>query len=77
MGTRLFVGNLSYGVTDAELQSAFEGEGVHVSSVRVALDRETQRSRGFAFVEATDEANAKSAIEKDARPPAPGSRNSR
>ena len=54
MGTRLFIGNLSYNVNEQELREAFTGEGIELRSVRVALDRETGRPRGFAFVETID-----------------------
>ena len=43
MGTRLFIGNLSYNVTEQELREAFTGDGIELRSVRVALDRETGR----------------------------------
>src|SRR4051812_38670037 len=64
MGTRLFIGNLSYQVNEAELREAFTGEGIEVRSVRVALDRETGRPRGFAFVETATEAGAKDSVAK-------------
>src|SRR5215510_12554378 len=64
MGTRLFVGNLSYNVNEQELREAFTGEGIEVRSVRVALDRETGRPRGFAFVETMTDDGAKLSIEK-------------
>ena len=64
MGTRLFIGNLSYNVTEQELREAFTGEGIEVRSVRVALDRETTRPRGFAFVETLTDDGAKASIEK-------------
>ncbi len=64
MGTRLFVGNLSYSVTEQDLKEAFTGNGVEVRSVRVALDRETGRPRGFAFVETVTEDGAKASMEK-------------
>jgi cold-inducible RNA-binding protein len=64
MGTRLFVGNLSYNVNEQELKEAFTGEGIDVRSVRVALDRETGRPRGFAFVETMTDDGAKQSIEK-------------
>jgi cold-inducible RNA-binding protein len=64
MGTRLFIGNLSYNVTEQELREAFTGEGIDVRSVRVALDRETSRPRGFAFVETMTDDGAKASIEK-------------
>jgi len=50
MGTRLFVGNLSYNVTELELKEAFTSEGIEVRSVRVACERETGRPRGFALL---------------------------
>src|SRR5262245_61293005 len=64
MGTRLFIGNLSYAVTEQELREAFTGEGIELRSVRVALDRETGRPRGFAFVETATDDGAKASIEK-------------
>jgi hypothetical protein len=64
MGTRLFIGNLSYAVTEQELKEAFTGEGIELRSVRVALDRETGRPRGFAFVETMTDEGAKASIEK-------------
>jgi len=64
MGTRLFIGNLSYAVTEQELREAFTGEGIELRSVRVALDRETGRPRGFAFVETMTDEGAKASIEK-------------
>lgn len=50
MGKRLYVGNLSFGTTDAELKNAFAQYG-EVTSATVVMDRETGRSRGFGFVE--------------------------
>jgi cold-inducible RNA-binding protein len=64
MGTRLFIGNLSYNVTEQELRETFTGEGIELRSVRVALDRETGRPRGFAFVETATDDGAKASIEK-------------
>src|SRR5919198_266746 len=64
MGTRLFIGNLSYAVTEQELREAFTGDGIELRSVRVALDRETGRPRGFAFVETMTDEGAKQSIEK-------------
>src|SRR6266404_7230985 len=64
MGTRLFIGNLSYNVNEQELREAFTGEGIEVRSVRVALDRDTGRPRGFAFVETMTDEGAKASIEK-------------
>jgi RNA recognition motif-containing protein len=62
MSTKLFVGNLSYSITEQELRDAFSQSGRTVSSVRIALDRETQRPRGFAFIEVATDADADSAI---------------
>ena len=64
MGTRLFIGNLSYNVTEQELREAFTGDGIELRNVRLALDRETGRPRGFAFVETATDEGAKGAIEK-------------
>jgi RNA recognition motif-containing protein len=61
MGRRLYVGNLAWTVTDQDLQDVFSEAGT-VDSSQVIIDRATNRSRGFGFVEmATDEA-AESAI---------------
>src|SRR5258705_11663336 len=50
MSRKLFVGNLPYSVTSERLQEAFSQFGT-VSSSKVIVDRETGRSRGFAFLE--------------------------
>src|ERR1700674_3981271 len=56
MGRRLYVGNLAWGVSDQDLQEVFAETG-NVESSQVIIDRATNRSRGFGFVEmATDEA---------------------
>jgi RNA recognition motif-containing protein len=63
MGRRLYVGNLAWTVTDQDLQDVFAESG-KVDSSQVIMDRATNRSRGFGFVEmATDEA-ADDAIKK-------------
>jgi hypothetical protein len=64
MGTRLFVGNLSYSVTEQDLKEAFTAEGIELRSVKLALDRETGRPRGFAFVETATDEGAKLSREK-------------
>src|SRR5215217_7169948 len=64
MGTRLFVGNLSYNVNEQELKESFLAEGIEVRSVKVALDRESGRPRGFAFVETMTDEGAKLSLEK-------------
>ncbi|MFO0862550.1 MAG: RNA-binding protein [Candidatus Saccharibacteria bacterium] len=63
MSKKLFVGNLSYGVTDESLKEFFEGVGT-VESAKVITDRETGRSRGFGFVEMSSEDEAKKAIDE-------------
>jgi RNA recognition motif-containing protein len=62
MGRRLYVGNLSYGVTEAELRETFAEAG-EVVDVKVVLDRDTGRPRGFAFVELSNDGEAAKAIE--------------
>lgn len=59
--TNIFVGNLSYATTESELESAF-GEYGAVERVSVVRDRDTGQSRGFAFVEMTNSAEANNAI---------------
>ncbi len=55
MGKKLYVGNLPYSITDEALREAFEQAGT-VESAKVIIDRETNRCKGFGFVEmATDE----------------------
>src|SRR5262245_19087837 len=61
-GTRLYVGNLSFGTTDASLRQAFEEDGRNVVEVKIITDRETGQSRGFAFVEMASPAEAEAAI---------------
>ena len=61
MNTKLYVGNLPYSVTEAELRTLFAEAG-EVTSVAVITDRETGRPRGFAFVEMADTAAAQKAI---------------
>lgn len=62
MGKRLYVGNLSFNTTDHSLEDAFGQDGRKVASVSVMLDRDTGRSRGFAFVEMDSDADAQAAI---------------
>jgi len=57
----IFVGNLDFGATETSVRSLFEPYG-QVDRVNVVTDRETGRSRGFAFVEMTDAAEAERAI---------------
>ncbi|EMI42541.1 RNA recognition motif domain-containing protein [Rhodopirellula sp. SWK7] len=60
--TNIYVGNLSFSATEDDLRGAFEQYG-EVSAVNIIMDRETGRSRGFAFVEMADADGAKDAIE--------------
>jgi cold-inducible RNA-binding protein len=62
MGTKLYVGNLSYDTTEAELREVFSEEGRQVSEIAIVMDRETGRPRGFAFVTMASTADAQSAI---------------
>ena len=57
----IFVGNLDFGATEASIRELFEAHGT-VERVNVVTDRDTGRSRGFAFVEMTDGAQADQAI---------------
>ena len=60
MGKKLYVGNLPFSATDADLEALFGTFGSVVSAV-VISDRETGRSRGFGFVEFENEGDAESA----------------
>lgn len=57
----LYVGNLPHSTTESELRSLFEPHG-QVEKISLVTDRETGRSRGFAFVEMTDSGEAEKAI---------------
>ena len=61
MGMKLYVGNLTYGVTDAALEQMFTPHGA-VKSAQVVMDRDTGRSKGFGFVEMTNDNEARAAI---------------
>ncbi len=61
--TKLYVGNLPYTTTDADLQSYFGQYGT-VTSTQIIMDKYSGRSKGFGFVEMEDEAAATAAIEK-------------
>jgi cold-inducible RNA-binding protein len=63
LAVRLFVGNLSYATTEADLRAYF-GSVSPPSQVVLPVDRETGRPRGFAFVEFADRANAEQAIQR-------------
>jgi cold-inducible RNA-binding protein len=61
VGKRLYVGNLSYDMSDSDLRSLFEQSGV-VASAQVVMDRDTGRSKGFGFVEMGSDQDAQAAI---------------
>jgi RNA recognition motif-containing protein len=61
MGKKLYVGNLSYELTDADLERLFAAHGT-VESAQVIMDRDTGRSKGFGFVEMKTEQEAQAAI---------------
>ena len=61
MGKKLYVGNLPYSMTNETLSDLFSSHG-GVASAQVIMDRETNRSKGFGFVEMTDAGEADNAI---------------
>jgi cold-inducible RNA-binding protein len=61
MGNKLYVGNLPYTVRDGDLQQSFSQFGA-VSSAKVMMERDTGRSKGFAFIEMGSDAQAQAAI---------------
>ena len=63
MSQNLFIGSLAYATTDDALKAFFEEIG-EVESARVIVDRETNRSKGFGFVQFVDEANNQKAVDQ-------------
>ena len=63
MGKKIYVGNLSYNMDDQSLGQIFSAFGT-VESSRVVTDRDSGRSKGFAFVEMSSDSEAAAAIEK-------------
>ena len=63
MGKRLYVGNLAYATTDEALKELFGQHGA-VETVNIIMDKFSGRSRGFGFVEMTNDDEAKTAVEK-------------
>ena len=61
MGRKLYVGNLTYGVTNSTLEQMFAAHGT-VESAQVVMDRDTGRSKGFGFVEMKTDQEAQAAI---------------
>jgi cold-inducible RNA-binding protein len=62
LSKKLYVGNLTYNVNESDLEALFTPYG-SVQSAQVIVDRDTNRSKGFAFVEMSTEAEAQAAIE--------------
>jgi RNA recognition motif-containing protein len=63
MGSKLFVGNLSYNTTEADLRAAFSADGRQVKEVAIITDRMTGQPRGFAFVQMGSNEDAAAAIQ--------------
>jgi RNA recognition motif-containing protein len=61
MAKRLYVGNLPYSVNDGSLRQLFEPHGA-ITSAQVIMDRDTGRSKGFGFIEMSDDQEAQAAI---------------
>ncbi len=61
MGKKLYVGNLSYEVSNSDLETMFEPHGT-VQSAQIIIDRDTGRSKGFGFVEMGNDQEAQAAI---------------
>jgi len=59
---KLYVGNMSFDTSETEVRKAFEAHG-QVDSVTIIMDRDTGRPKGFGFVEMSNDAEAKKAIE--------------
>ena len=62
MGKKLYVGNLPYDADEDAIRAAFSEHGGTVERVHIPLDRDTQRPRGFAFVEMSTDEEARQAI---------------
>jgi RNA recognition motif-containing protein len=68
MGTKIFVGNLSFEATEQDLNDLFSADDRKVDRVSIVTDRDTGRSRGFAFVEmATADAAAEAITAHDGK----------
>ena len=63
MGKKLYIGNLPFNATDESLNEVFSQVG-NVVSAKIIMDRDTGRSKGFGFVEMSNEAEATDAIQK-------------
>ncbi len=62
MGTRLFVGNLPFDCTEDQIRDLFTGASIATTSVKIVSDRDTGRSRGFAFVDVESEEALRNAV---------------
>jgi RNA recognition motif-containing protein len=62
VGKKLYVGNLTYNITETELEALFAQFGA-VQSAQIIIDRETNRSKGFGFVEMGSDEEAQAAIQ--------------
>jgi len=62
MAKKIYVGNLSFGVTDSALEQLFAAHGTVVSA-QIIMDRDTGRSKGFGFVEMKSDQEAQAAIQ--------------
>ena len=62
MESKLYVGNLSYNVTEEQLRALFSQAGV-IKEITLIMDRDTQRPKGFGFVEMATQVEAQKAIE--------------
>ena len=64
MSNKLYVGNLSYQTSEEDLKNKF-GEFGNVSSVKIIMDRDTGRSKGFGFIEMSSSEEAQTCIENE------------
>jgi RNA recognition motif-containing protein len=62
LGNKLYVGNLTYNVTESDLEALFAPYGT-VQSAQIIVDRDTNRSKGFGFVEMGSDSQAQAAIQ--------------
>ena len=62
MATKLYVGNLSFNTTEESLRTLFEADGRRVDEVAIVMDRDTNRPRGFAFVQMATPEDSQKAI---------------
>ena len=63
MGTRLYIGNLSFDTNEDTLRAALSEDGRGVKEVTIMTDRDTGRPRGFAFAEMANDSDAQAAID--------------